>query len=374
MLRERSVGEKSPGAVDSMSMSALPPLRFSHLVRMTDATGLFQHAVRSNPDLRHGYCIDDNARAAIVAAQLAVRRNSIGTQLLPIYLAFMERCQRSDGRFRNFVNADGSFAEAVGSEDSQGRTIWATGAIAGMPLAADLRARALTLLERAVPAFETGFLRTQAFMLLGLVNFITGIQHSPHYLHDHVLFQRYRALVQYLADNLVVAFTQTATSRWSWFEPVLTYCNARLPQALYAAYTVFANPCYLRIAEEALGFLYKIHFTNGWLQLVGCHGWYKNYGTMALYDQQPVDAGALAEAFGLAAQVTRNWHYRTVARLCLDWYHGYNSNHQALYIPETGGCYDGLRQDGVNENQGAESMLSYYLARHAYETMLSADG
>lgn len=374
MPLERNVGGGTRLALDSASLSSLPPLRYSHLVRMTDTTGLFQHALRSSPDLRYGYCIDDNARAAIVAAQLTMRGNVIGTHLLPTYLAFMEHCQRPDGVFRNFVNADGSFAEAEGSPDSQGRAIWAAGVLAGLPLATEIRERALALLERAVPVVRAQFLRTQAFMLLGLVAFLNGTRHSPHALHDHVALQRYRALAQQLADSLVTAFERTATPDWPWFEPVLTYCNARLPQALFAASTVVPDSRYRAVAERSLAFLQGIHFPDGWLQLVGCHGWYERAGMMALYDQQPVDAGALTEAFCTAAVVTGKKPYRELARLCLDWYHGYNSEHRAMYIPETGGCYDGLKPGAVNENQGAESMLSYYLARHAYEALLSTEG
>ncbi len=321
----------------------------AHLLKITDDTGLFQHCRFTIPDRNHGYTLDDNARALIVAARSV---QPILLARLPTYLGFVMYCQRPDGLFRNFMDYDRHFLEEVGSPDSQGRTMWALGIL----YAERLEYR--PLVDQMLVAFRPQLrqlksIRAIAFAILGV----------HHYLAVNPLRQDLYEDLKWLAGELMQVWqTGSKNPDWPWFEDFLTYENARLPQALFAAYLTTRQSEYLVVARKATAFLEQVHFAQGYLKLVGNDGWYHRTKKMADFDEQPVDAGALVELFNMAYQATGEAHYAEVAQAAFDWYLGWNCHGLSLYDAATGGCYDALTASGVNLNQGAESVLSYQMA------------
>ncbi len=342
-----------------MSLTLLNPIKLSthgpvlnpaHLLSMTDDTGLFQHCRYNIPDRNHGYTLDDNVRALIVAAQ---SDNAALLARLPVYLSFVMYCQRPDGLFRNFMDYDRHFLEEVGSTDSQGRTLWALGVLyREQP---EYRILVDEMLTALLPHLsQLTYLRSKAFAILG---FHSYLQAAP----DNYLLQ---ASLEKLADELVQSWQATTAKNpdWHWFEEFLTYENARLPQALFAAYITTGRSLYLTIAQKAAAFLEKIHFERGYLKLIGNQGWLYMGQKVAEFDEQPVDAGALVEMYQMAYLATDEIAYSRLAQVAFEWYTGRNCHGLALYEPRRGGCYDSLTAQGLNLNQGAESVLSYQMA------------
>jgi hypothetical protein len=313
---------------------------------MTDDTGMFQHCRYSIPDRRHGYTLDDNVRALLATAQ---SDDPVLVAQLPVYLSFVMYCQQAEGLFVNFIGYDRKLLESVGSPDSQGRTLWAlAGLYLQKPLYRPLVEPMLANLRECLPKLISP--RAMSFALLGL------------YSYWQVQPEQIRTELVILADRLVRCWETNQQPQWRWFEASLTYENARFPQALFAAYLATGNRRYLNIACQAADFLEELHFKVGYLKLIGNSGWLKRGQAIAEFDEQPVDAGGLVEMYSLAYQATGENRYADLARCAFDWYTGSNCHNLALYDPVTGGCYDGLVSEGVNYNQGAESVLSYLLA------------
>lgn len=290
--------------------------------------------------------MDDNARALIVAIRaLALTGESGLLDYVRHYLAFVERCQLPEGRFRNFMAADGTWLDELGSEDSNGRAIWALGFAARYSAQAEVRIRALQCLDRAQDALgRLSWLHAQAFALLGLCPW-REVEPSPT-VDD---------LVERFASSLVGAYQRCSSPEWRWFEDELTYCNARLPEALLGT-------CYAEIGLESLTWLCGVLEVDGAISLIGNRGWYPRGGERAVYDQQAVDASALVSACTAAYRLSGDGRFRRWAELGYAWFLGENPGRRAMIDPETGGCYDGLEVDGVNLNQGAESLLAWLLA------------
>lgn len=329
-------------------------LDIRHLKRLTDCTGIIQHATYSLPDRRTGYTTDDNARALIVALKLYNRNADAGIlSLAETYLTFLRYAQRSDGRFHNYMNYARRFVDRWGSEDCCGRAVWACGYTLSCDPPRALALTARRILEAALPwAASLSAPRAQACAILGL----------HHYLSVHSADDKVRACLRQHADALVAAYRRETRGRWQWFEDRLTYANALMPAALFVAHETTAEKRYLEVAEKALSFLCRVQWRRDHFKLVGNRGWYPRGGRLAEYDEQPLDAAALVQAFTAAYRVTRKDEYFTRAQQACDWFHGRNAGQQSLYDRETGGCYDGLTPDGVNLNQGAESLLALLLA------------
>jgi Beta-L-arabinofuranosidase, GH127 len=320
----------------------------AHILAMTDATGIIQHSYYSIPDRRHGYALDDNVRALIAVAQ---SQDPALLALLPVYLSFVRHCQQPDGSYLNFMGYDRRFLEAGGSPDSQGRTLWALGTLfLKKPAYRAMLAPMLGAFYKHLAEISSP--RALAFAILGLYPCIVA---QPNYA-------KAKTTLTELADRLVESWEQNQHPGWQWFEKYLTYENARFPQALFAAYLVTKNALYLKVACKAADFLEKVHFEKNYLKLIGNAGWLKQGQAIAEFDEQPVDAGALVEMYHLAHQATGETRYLDLAHRAFSWYSGNNCHGIALYNPLTGGCYDGLVSNGVNYNQGAESVLSYLLA------------
>lgn len=318
-------------------------LNLDHLFRLTDGVGMYQHATGSTPNPLHGYCVDDNARALIVAirAQALTGRQDLG-EYVGRFLAFLVESQRPDGLFHNFMSAGAAWLDDVGSQDSQGRAVWGLGFAAAKSPQADVQACALECLARALPRLgELTALRAQAFARLGL-----GLWQKAR------PSQLVAELAQHFGSSLSAAYRNCEGPGWKWFEDVLTYCNASLPEALL-------DGARGHIATQSLTWLCETLEHDGQMHLVGNDGWYPRDGWPAPFDQQPVDAASLVSACAAQFRLSGDARFRRWATLSFEWFLGNNAGGQLMVDPFTGGCYDGLRPDGVNLNQGAESLLSW---------------
>ncbi|TDJ44160.1 MAG: glycosyltransferase [Gammaproteobacteria bacterium] len=356
--------ERSP-AVDlpalktlSQRRQRLPQINLKHIRLMTDGTGILQHAKFTVPDRAHGYCVDDNARAliAITMAHDLHKTDASLIELSTLYLSFLHDAFDSDtGRFRNFMSYDRQWLESIGSEDSHGRAVWALGVVAGLSLSDGQVAVATKLFIDALPALEAfGDSRSIAFPILGI----------QAYLRRHEDDDRVRALLKVLGDRLHKRFRQHTTEDWLWHEEILTYDNARLPQALMACGRATGDLDMVSLGVEVLEWLRDIQLdpSGGWFAPVGNQGWFPRSGSKAYYDQQPLEAAAMISACCEAYECTQDEAWNQLASTCFNWYLGKNAQQIKLYDHAGGGCCDGLEDGGVNENQGAESTLSCLLA------------
>lgn len=341
------------------SLAALPQVKLDHLRVMTDDTGIIQHAVFATPDRFHGYCIDDNARALIATVQHW--RLAQDTSILPLmhtYLSFVHHAYNDEhGAFRNFMSYERTWLEKEGSQDSQGRTIWALGTTVAFAPNSSILGLASTLFNKSLLIAEKlTSPRAQAFALLGI--------HA--YLRRFSGATLVRRLRERIANELYAHFDHHATPDWQWLEDKATYCNARIPQALLMSGQWLGNQGMVDQGLRSLEWLFsrQTHESEGHLCLIGNAGWLTTHGC-ARFDQQPVDAGALLEAACDAYMLTHDERWLARAEQSLNWFLGQNDMHLPLADPETGGCYDGLHSTGRNANQGAESTLAWLMGLQA---------
>lgn len=332
----------------------LPPIKLDYLKTLTDDTGLFQHAKYCVPKRNEGYTTDDNARALIVCTRYRNLKDDLQTELLANkYLAFLSYMQKPEGSFHNYLSYERGYLDVDGSEDCMGRALWSLGCVVNSKLLFDLRMVAKEMFDLGLPwVWRSWSLRFYAFTILGLCQYYQGTRD-----------EKMKANVEKLADFLVQHYRDQTKGDWRWFEPYLTYDNARLPQALFTAAVLSKNPNYLSVAEESMKFLETTQVLSGVFVPIGNDGWYQHGGKRAFYDQQPLEAAAMSEAAVDAYYATKNKRYLQLANIAFEWFLGKNSKQAAVYNPQTGGCFDGVNYDKVNKNQGAESSISYLLAR-----------
>lgn len=331
----------------------VPPLRLDHIVRMSDNTGIFQHAIFNVPNYHEGYCTDDNARAFILC-NLLDEPNEVDL-LTTSYLAFLAAALNYEtGLFRNFMSHSREWLEEAGSEDSHGRALWALGVGAGRSRNEGHRRLCMQLFDRGLDAVETFTSpRAWAFSLLGIHEFLRNDSN-----HEKSISMR---LV--LTDMLVKLWDSCATEDWPWFETYATYDNARISQALIMSGRWMPNPRALEIGLQSLRWLASIQRTQqGHFRPIGCNGFYTKDGARADFDQQPVEAQAMVAASLEAFLNTRDPFWTGEARRAFEWFLGRNDLGITLYDSSTGGCGDGLHIDRVNANQGAESSLAFQLS------------
>ena len=321
----------------------------THVFRMTDCTGMLQHARNGVPDPSEGYTTDDNARALVMADLLyETSHEKKYLDLAYRYLGFLLNAQ-SGGRFRNFMDYNRNFLESEGSPDCFGRCILCLGFTAeskGMP--ENIRQTAAFLLEQVKPGCaELRFLRSKAYALMGLC-FRSDAQSG--------------SMVRKLAGEIAGAFEQNSGNGWHWFEDSMTYCNAVLPWSLLCAYERTGETDFLNAGLDSLNFLLSKTFAGEIFRPIGCKGWLRKGGTPAEYDEQPVEACGTLLACLKAHRLTGDERYRKCAEACLGWYTGKNSGGLNMIDPETGGCMDGIKPDGPNRNEGAESIVCWMIA------------
>lgn len=352
----------------------MPPINLSHIRNLTDNEGMIQFANHTKPDPYSGYCVDDNTRALLGCAlyhDLKPHANIM--KLMQIYFNFLKKAQKSNGKFYNFIGYHKNHSDMGESEDSYGRAMWAMGYLmASQQAPDDMKKTARNLWNRSIKwAEELESLRAISFTILGLGHMIELAIRSNNIKDE----DKYRALVKRLADKLVKHYQKTSAplpediKPWHWFENFLTYSNFKMPEALFRAYQITKNKTYLQIAEESMKFLTDITIESGYFAPIGQDGWYFRNKERAYFDQQPEDASSAVEGLVSAYKATGKKIYADQARLCFNWFLGKNYLSQMIYDEATGGCYDGMGRNSINFNQGAESTISYFLARLAIETI-----
>jgi hypothetical protein len=351
------VVERPDGREPPSPRFAPPAMQLGHFLSMCDDTGLFQHAVHSVPDRSHGYCVDDNARALLVACAL----NHPGEVELPEPLtarlaAFVQHAWNPDTRrFRNFMGFDRRWLEESGSEDSHGRTLWALGECARSDASASRRRWATALFAEALPAVEAfGSPRAWAFTLLGLDAYCDMIA-------EDTLAERVR---HGLATRLMSILTAVETGGWTWFEDGLAYDNARLPQALIITGMAVRSVEFVDAGVRTLRWLMSQQTTpRGVFRPVGSSSFGDRRTAPRPFDQQPLEVTAAVSACLAAWRVEGDPGWKADAERAFGWFLGANDLALSLVDLETGGCRDGLHPDRVNENQGGESVVSYLLSQ-----------
>lgn len=336
----------------------LPELSLQHLRAMTDDTGLLQHAHFSVPRYDDGYCTDDNTRALLLTTLLEDARIAEATALRPLslrYLAFVAHAFDSQsGKFRNFMSYDRSWLEPFGSEDSHGRALWALGTVVARARAPATKNLASQLFRAALPA-AARFVspRAWAFSLLGVDEYRKSCSDDGAAL----------PIQDALAMRLLLEFRNVREAEWQWCEDIVAYENARLPQALVVSGRALERPDMLEAGLGALGWLNRLQTAaDGTFAPVGSNGFYVRGAERATFDQQPVEACATVSACLDAWRATGDRAWIGEMWRAFTWFVGENRHQSSLYDPTTGGCRDGLHADRLNQNQGAESTLSFLLS------------
>ncbi len=345
------------------SLNQLPTLNLDHVNALTDDTGMLQHAIFTIPNRAEGYATDDNARALIFTVlleQLGIdhfaQANSVNPDWPFRYLAFLEHAFNPvKQRFRNFLGYDHRWTEEQGSEDSHGRALWALGTLLARSTNRGLRGAAGRLFEFSLSAIvEFHSPRAWAYALLGI----------QEYLHSYPGDRDAQRIRLALARRLLALYDAVRRTRWKWFEDVLAYGNARLPQAMLLVGSACADDRMVSAGLESLDWLMEQQRceTNGHFVPIGSQGFYRQGEEKARFDQQPIEAAGAVSACLQAYLVTGDSRWRKEAWSAFNWFLGDNDLQFSLYDSVTGGCRDGLHPDRANENQGAESTLSFLMA------------
>ena len=354
-------GTRCPAFVARESMVhpvELPVLDLRHLHTLTDETGLLQHALFSVPRYEDGYCVDDNARALLLTTLVAEAEMVDRQTTRPLtsrYLAFLAHALNPElGRFRNFMSYGREWLEECGSEDSHGRALWALGALVARTRDVGRRSLAARLFQQALPAAsEFEHPRAWAFALLGMHEYLKVFQGE----------RDVEAARKVLAERLFASFQEASTDDWVWCGDTLSYDNARLPQALIVSGAGLGDSKMVTAGLKVLDWLTELQRApGGYFLPIGSNGFYSRGGVRAAFDQQPLEACAAVSASLDAWRVTADSKWINEMWRAFSWFLGENVLHTSLYDPATRGCRDGLHADRANENQGAESTLSFLLA------------
>jgi len=345
------VESKKEGTIDPL---LLPPYSIDHLKRLTDDTGIIQHAKFGIPNLKEGYCLDDNARALIaVLMSYWQKRDETALAMAPIYLSYIHYMQNKDGTFRNFLSFNRNFLDDVGSEDSFGRTIWALGyLIHKAPNDAYYQTARLLFFE-AVP----NFLKIQS--IRGIANTMVGLSY---YLRSNPFDEELTETLRDLAWKLMHAYRQHSSPTWQWFESLLAYDNGMLPLALLHAAEHLHDEDIRDVALTTTQFLTEKTLNDDYLSIIGNENWYEKNGERSRFAQQPVDALAMVLMYHQAYRLTWKRDYLNHLFSSFMWLLGENDLRMSLFDFETKGCCDGFERNGVNRNQGAESTLAYLIS------------
>ncbi|MEJ5352384.1 MAG: glycosyltransferase family 4 protein [Melioribacteraceae bacterium] len=335
----------------------LPEFKFNHLFNITDSTGIIQHAKFTIPLYTEGYCLDDNARAfllTILLEEIGLMDEQIES-LAKKYAAFiLYSFNEKKNRFRNFMDFNRKWKEDAGSDDSQGRALWALGTCVNRSRKRDLQMWATQLFNKALSILtELTSPRAWAFGLIGIYEYLQKMS------GDRVAIQ----IQENLTHRLIELYERNSNEEWKWFEDYLVYDNARLSQALILTGNYSHNQKAFDIGIESLKWLVELQTTEaGYFRPIGSDGWYNRNGSKADFDQQPIAAYETVSACMDAFQITEDYYWYNKARIAFEWFLGRNDLGLALYDPVSGGCYDALHVDRVNMNEGAESTLSFLLS------------
>lgn len=353
--------EEPPKKEAVIDLLLLPPFLLDHVKRMTDDTGIIQHAKFGIPNLKEGYCLDDNARALLLVLMAYKQKKlPLALELLPIYLSYIHYMQNADGTFRNFLSFSRNFLDEKGSEDSFGRAIWSLGYLmANAPNDAYYQSGREIFFEAAQNFEKLASIRSIANAMIGI----------SYYLERNSQDEPMTGVLRRMAHKLVQQYAQHKAEGWHWFESLLAYDNAMLPLSLLHAAAILKEDAIREVALESMHFLSSITLKEGFLSVVGNEKWYVKNGTQSKFAQQPIDALAMVLMFHEAYHLTKDKRYLNQLFTSFMWFLGENDLRMSLYDFETKGCCDGLESYGVNRNQGAESTLAYLIS---HLTVLSA--
>ena len=340
--------------VTELDLLAMPLFSLSHINRLTDDTGIIQHANYGIPNLKEGYCLDDNARALLMVL-MAYRqmKDNRALELLPIYLSYIHFMQNGDGTFRNFMSFNRNFLDKVGSEDSFGRTIWALGYLLNNAPNDAYYQTGKQIFFNASPNFE------KLKSIRSIANTMLGISH---YLKSNPFDDSMTERLRNLAQILIKHYEENESPDWKWFESLLAYDNGILPLALLHSAEILNDDKIERTALESMDFLTKHTLNENYLSIIGNEKWYRKEGERSVFAQQPIDAMAMVLMYHQAFQLTKDKEYINKLYTSYLWFLGENDLRMSLYDFETKGCCDGFESYGVNRNQGAESSLAYLIS------------
>ncbi|MBX3435237.1 MAG: hypothetical protein KF847_18110 [Pirellulales bacterium] len=335
-----------------MTASSRSTLPLDHLDRMTDSTGLIQHAIYSLPRRESGYTTDDNARALRLCARLwGEVRDDRNLSRVNCYLSFLEHARCPVRGFHNFLSYQRDWLDAAGTGDCQGQAVLALAEVLGSELPLGYRELARELLDSVIPALaELRSLRAQAYTIQAYVHLWRAE------IDDIAMLE---SVALSAAERLVDCFDRSQRNDWPWFESQMTYANAVLPHALFDAAERWPDHEFLTVAQSSFGFLDLVTTADGIFWPIGNRDWYPHGEEKSPYDQQPVEASTTASAALAGLRLTGDGKYRIAARRARGWFLGHNSLSCPLADASCGACYDGLQETGANKNQGAESTLAY---------------
>jgi len=339
----------------------LSPVNFSYLETLSDNLGMRQHAIHGIPMLESGYTTDDNARALVALLDFGnlFRKERVRRECVK-YLSFLNFMQKPNGWFHNMLLFDRQFGDERGSADCFGRSLWASGRAANSLLVENHKTNAKKMFYRALPwVHDLKDSRPIAFSIIGIAEMLKAGENKPVLLES----------IEFLAEKMKEFFSENSDKNWHWFDDILTYDNARLSQAMFAAFQTTGRKDFLKIAEKSFKFLTKQTVRGEMFEPVGQNGWFPKDGKKALFDQQPIEAASMVQAATAGFFATSNDEYKKIALTCFNWFFGGNKLGAALYDKKTGACFDGLTPKNVNLNQGAESMVEFLIARFCIEKM-----
>jgi len=336
-----------------------PKINLDHVKNMTTDFGFVQFSKLNVPDLGSGYTIDDNARAMIAMGQHYKKyRERDVIKYIKIYLDFIGFCQQPDGRFLNYVDVDKNFTtqnDNENLEDSSGRAMWALGYIVSLTgiLPAELTTKAETIFQKSLSLTKNIYsTRAMAFVIKGLYYYNRRVKDT-----DTLIY------IKMFADRLVQMYRHEADEKWRWFEGYLTYANSVLPEALLLCYAITGNETYRDVAKESFDFLLENTFDDNAIKIISNRGWMVKGKQREQYGEQPIDVAYTILALRKFHDIFKDEEYLNKMEMAFNWFLGNNHLNHVIYNPCTGGCFDGLEQYSVNLNQGAESTLSYLMAR-----------
>ena len=278
------------------------------------------------------------------------------------YLNFIKYCIQPDGTFLNYVDKDKQFAEQnneTNLEDANGRAIWALGYLLSIKdiLPREISSEAEIILKRSLHHLNTVYsTRAMGFAIKGLFYYCSS--NKSHQI---------QLLVKIIADRLVQMFRHESNEEWKWFESYLTYANSILPEALLYAWLLTGDITYKEIARSSMDFLLSQTFNDNGIEVISNKNWLQKGQKAGLFGEQPIDVAYTVMTLHKFYEVSADEDYRLKMETAFNWFLGKNRLHQIIYNPCTGGCYDGMEETQVNLNQGAESTLSYLMARLTVE-------
>ena len=336
----------------------LPDIKLDHFLRMIDFIGIFQHALHNVPNFAEGYCTDDNSRALILTVLLenlgtinSLRLNDLASRFLGfVRYAWDEKA----ARFRNFLTFQRTWVDENFSEDSHGRAVWALGTCIGRSKNEGFTQMAAEIFEQALaPISSFTSPRAWAFALIG------AYEYQQRFPGDRFA----RNSLEVLSTKLMRLYDENSSAEWKWFEPVLTYDNAKIPHALIVSGRGLTNEKMLKSGIDSLHWLTTVQTSSrGHFQPVGTDKIFERGSSKPVFDQQPIEAYSTISACLEAYLTTKDKHWHNEAEKAFQWFLGANDLGISLYEPENGGCYDGLHVDRVNRNQGAESTIAFLLS------------